>query len=351
MSANLIPRGLPLMFAAAVSAGCAAAGVVVPGARELEFSSDGRFVCAWACDLGQERVLPGRWAVVDEQGRLVPEAVDEQGVLRREYWSLFPGLSKRLAFRDFAAGAASWWVSDDMKTGCRLFGVTSANPVPGVELPDSVVELWDMGPPRRRRWQVPLPENLRPYELEAGGLAVIHGSPCVVLAPFGIEAFVLSAHDGRLLFTLPYKVMPEGATRDFFASYVSFDPKRAYLAWGDLRSRYVRVLTVEASPKMVFENYKVPPRTGFGGSWRVTAIRFSGDYLVAEQFFSGRAVLWPHQITDIWRVTDWKRVWSVDSGHISGATVSPDGRRIAYLWRPYGWREMGEPQIRFENLP
>ena len=85
---------------------------------------------------------------------------------------------------------------------------------------------------------------------------------------------------------------------------------------------------------MVFEaNAEMNPVRPWGGDWRVRRVQFlaDGKYVLAEYKFRGRGTSTVLEPTEIFETRTWKVVWKENDLEIKSVTLSPDGKKIAFL--------------------
>lgn len=320
----------------------------------MEFSSDGRHVLSWwfpQPPVGDTDKILGKCVVFDLTGAVVSSATDASGHLAPEYVMQFPTTASRQHFAWFLADTNNasvclWGFSPDYSLGLRYLKPE------GYALPGNA-ELWRMSPSAERRCQVRLPE-----EIGAKGLAGFFGAAGherLLIAFFGINAYVLSAGDGALLESFHYdplppsvKVQPRNKSADaqpkqadnvpkFFAGELAFDSQRGLLACGANEGKHIRVLSAESPHRVVFEAHVgESPTWPWGGLWTVASLDFCGGgrFLVAGYQYGGRATRARRSRVEIVDTTLWQIVWSTDDVAVSPVVppqVSVAGNTLALI--------------------
>jgi hypothetical protein len=120
----------------------------------------------------------------------------------------------------------------------------------------------------------------------------------------------------------------------FSAFIVAVSPEKRLLAAGGFFDRRVRIVSLVAPFPMIRqfreeENPLSPP----GGSWRVYGLEFvaSGKYLVVESDFAGRGTPLQLRETEIIETEGWRTVWKVNKLDLHSVTLSPDGKKVAFI--------------------
>jgi hypothetical protein len=343
----------------------------------LEFSSDGRYICAWWLP-----TVPGDYtrvavtnAVFNLQGERITEATDKAGQLVGQYAVKFPAIAWRRRFADFVKNGAGyrttiWGFKEDYSVGIRFLKPTKSEYALGT------VECWRFEPSEKKQWSVPLPERS-----SDSGLAVFfkwEGQPSVMIAFDFAQASILSEEDGKVLgsFTcgkpdtkgdpmdrddaeaLAYKRKFHlgGDTGDwrFSVCELAFDPVKKLLACGDgVKSPRFRIDSIGPPHRIVFEaNWDQHPRRPRGGEWTVSSMHFdaAGKYLVVGYEFEGRLTSKYYTPVEVFDTASWKIVWFVNNPEIPSDTsprISPDGKTMA-LTRAH-WLEIGPFQPSFRQ--
>ena len=120
----------------------------------------------------------------------------------------------------------------------------------------------------------------------------------------------------------------------FSAYCLSQDTAKGWLACGAFDDKRVRVVQMASNGPMVFEaNTEVNPSQPWGGNWMVHRVEFLADakYLLAEYDFGGRGTSTVLRPTEIFETATWKIVWKNSDPETGGITLSPDGKRMAFL--------------------
>ena len=329
------------------------------GVNLLTFSRDSRYVCAWRGN--QYRKEPGEAAVFDLAGRAVPDAVDAQKRLQGPFVDLFPAVSFREQCAEFIKDAQGWGFTDGFTMGLRL-----VDPTPPIRPghPDEIgnrrwhAELWRLKPQEERLWRMELPPSF--FSLRETGFFEADGKGLVFLAFTGEKGYLLSAADGALVAALYYDghtkadlgapapsqgphgqdVAPDGVAGlplRYAASAFLIDPARRLVAqaWSDSR---VHVISLDPPYDMVFaapagENpYKDLPYP-WHAEWFPWKVQFAGEkYLIAEWYLGGRGCMVQELWTRIYDVDTWKVVWLCKTPTVQSLTMSPDGKKLAYLF-------------------
>jgi hypothetical protein len=265
---------------------------------------------------------------------------------------MFPGVAWRRRFADFVRNTKDWKVTvwgfaADYSAGVRFLEPAGKSFVHGK------AELWHFGQTNRMAWSVVLPEMIGGAGLSGKAWFSSTGTnACVLVAFEGLDAYVLSQQDGKLVDSFTYgkpdspadaearakrfHLDPEDyGANSFSAGPLAFEPSRKLLACGDSSSRRLRIVTVEKPHRVLFEaNSEDNPARPRGGTWSVASVHFDGNgrYLVVGYSFGGRLTTKQYEPIEIYDTLKWQLVWSVNSPGICSAQpprISPDGKMMA----------------------
>ena len=201
----------------------------------------------------------------------------------------------------------------------------------------------------KRLWEAELPEMV--MELNSVAFFKRDNMSLILLAFGGTEGFILSQEDGKLIERLQYghiesKEEQKAYKRKFHLDYsdgdpalrftshaLSCDPVRRFLACGAFWGRRLRVVSLDAPYKTVFEaNTEDHPNRPWGGVWKTDRVEFVGSqYLAVDYSFGGRLSLRQYYPSDIFDTTTWDVVWHENSSDIRAVTISPDNRKLALM--------------------
>jgi hypothetical protein len=311
---------------------------------DVEFSVDGSMLCVWWHPrTGDYSKDPVAYVLFDTEGQL-RERSEQVATSTNSLLRAFPSVWWRVLHRDFVAGASAWCFTADLAQGARVVGGRRVAPV---------LELWRFAPRATQLWQRALPSQyIRTSPLLAFAPTATNGVADVLVDLDGQEALVLSGSTGDELgrFTYGHIESDEEAARRakrFGVRSLSRDPAMKFsvmsfaidagtrrLACGSLHGRRVRVVETVRPYLTLFEaNANDNPWVPDGGVWSVERVTFlcQGKYLLAEYRFGGRSTAPPMYPTDIFATDTWSRVWHENSLAIRSVTLSPDGKKIAFL--------------------
>jgi hypothetical protein len=319
-----------------------------------EFSLDGNLVLCWWLPeppVGDYTKMLGKCVVFDLRGNRLREASDERGLLTSKYELMFPTTAAREHFAWFLrdtneAKVTLWGFPADYSVGFRLLKAEG-------DFSPATAELWRLAPATARLWSVPSPSHLASDGL--AGFLKGGGATNILLAPWGLHAYVLSATDGKVLETFYYGKPETEADQDafrrrfgitaelddpslsFFARALSFDQVGGLMACGASDDRRVRILTVAAPHRVVFEAHASDsPRRPSGGTWSVVSVSFDagGRYLAAAYEFAGRLTTKRITIGEVFDTRSWQVVWSAEGrgrSTVRPPRISPNGDAMALV--------------------
>lgn len=355
----------------------------------LEFSNDGRLVCACLHPGRDPRTgagVPTRRAVYDLQSQeglaaaSAPAGFSMEAHFPQFSWSIpkashqfrFYGwdnerleelLLKDLPAPDLLRRAYSWRLSEDAREALLLTG--RQRPEDWMEEQSRTIELWRLKPERKKLWSTELPQGMGQWlaaefiERDGVGLALVvdrsafylldRASGAIVSEHEYMENLSGEALEKRVALLAP-GLRPEelGFQAVFRGGLADVNPRRRLLAVGVGFGRRVKVISLDAPFKTLYDlNALDDPRL-----WNQERIQFTGGhYLVVDYDYSragGRNFADAFDKTLFFRSTDiydmrtGARVWRENrkSGDCGNLTLSPDGKRMAILRN--GVIEIGE---------
>ena len=119
----------------------------------------------------------------------------------------------------------------------------------------------------------------------------------------------------------------------FSAFRFSFAPARRLVACGAFDGPRVRVVSLEAPYRVVFEAHADEnPSQGWLGLWNIWGVQFAGDkYLLVHLHRGGRGAIAPTDVHEVYDAATWRKVATIKDHAMSNLTLSPDGRMMAYV--------------------
>lgn len=314
----------------------------VRSARGVQFSEDGRSVCAWwwPSPMGDVRKLRVEFVIFDMKGELI--SYSQATTNRLEALQKFPELKCADITQDVIADAAEWIVARDFSQAIRL--VKTGNS-------DYVAEMWTLPIQKAPVWKQSLSECYGPKFIKP---LLEPQDSMVVIATSGHNATILDRKTGEVKDSFAFghietdeeavirrkkfkiRIDDDDPSLRFSAMTYSqgLNNDEEYIALGAFFDKRVRILRLISPYSTVFEaNTDVNPWKPFGGVWRVSRVAFMSDgkYLLADYEFGGSGTSKVFDPTEIFDTTTWKVVWRNDDTNISSITLSPDGRTMAFL--------------------
>jgi hypothetical protein len=309
-------------------------------------SADNKSLCVWWVPWTREGAMnaskgPLGFLVFDAGGKLVADSADPN-LTPCEALRDFPSFAWRWRFRDFLKNASAWGFSADSTEGVRLFkdGPSQFH-----------AEMWRLSPQQNMAWARALPTGV--VDTDAPVHILSRPDLRAVLVPIsGREGVLLSRDDGTLIDQFRFGTIESFGTRNrfrlpllgggpsvrFSSGDTSVDPSGRLIACGCVDDRRVRVVSIDPPHKMVFEantnDHAERPR---GGVWSVTRVEFvsQGKYLLVEYHFGGRGTRVTYNPSDIFDTATWRKVWHENSLEVRSVTLSPDGKKMAFIRGDY----------------
>jgi len=267
--------------------------------------------------------------VIDRENN-IHNVMEDNNKVKSIYHEKFPYIFYRQKNESFLKGSKSWRFSQDGK-----YGVSSKRSYQKNIEQYTEVEFWDLEK-NRILWR----KDYKFSRILLLDFLKYKNNSCILLA--GPENTILVLMDnGDIINDISYNNPSDYSTFSpslfnigFYASGVSYNSTKQWIACGDFNSRRVRIFSIKDTIKLVSElNSNDDPSLPWGGVWWVDNIEFNenGKYMVIEYSFSGRGTSVICEPTEVYNVDIWKICWEENKLNVREVTISPDGKKIAYL--------------------
>jgi hypothetical protein len=171
------------------------------------------------------------------------------------------------------------------------------------------------------------------------------GKECLLLT-FDQKAIIVSQETGDILGEFQYirpgeQNLPPYGSR-FYSSKFStcpfsfaYNQAKRWLTCGEFVGRRVRIYSIDPPYPLLREfSADLPPQhTLLGGAWMVgkAEVNGNGRYLTVEYEYSGRNIVTACFPCEVYDTDTWELVWYENRAEVYEVTVSPNGKKIAFL--------------------